>query len=332
MPQTDCIPFDYRAHAYEVAKAMQAIDHVLILAHVNLDGDALGSLVACALMLRAMDKKVVLASPSGVPEFLSFYPLPMPVFRDPSDCPFTPKTAFLLDLGTFSRVGESFRSLAQNLERINVDHHEGSGIGTLATWVEPNAASTTELMAYVAMALGQSLTGPLAQAIALGLVTDTGGYSHANTSAHVFDLSAHLVRNGCDIASLRSDLDSNIRRERMLLWARLAPKVRFLNEGRIAICAICEEDFAATGANRSDSEGFVEYMLRLKGVALSALVREQEGGCKFSLRSQPSLDVWDIANRLGGGGHRNAAGGTLSLPLDASVSLLTDTILEHTFF
>lgn len=332
MPLTDSIPERYLPNAIAVAKAIPAMESVVAAAHVNLDGDALGSLAACAVMLRSLGKDVVLMSSTGVPDFLSFFPLPAPLVRDVADIPFTAKSAFLLDCGVFTRVGGSFRDKAEQLPRINVDHHEGTGIGTLATWVEPLAASTTQLMAYVALALGLPLEGPLADAIALGLITDTGGFSHSNTSAEVFDLCALLVRNGCNIAALRESLDSNMRYERMRLWARLANKVSFLKEGRIALCTITQEDFSSCNATKDDSEGFVEYMLRLKGVSLSALVRENSAcECKFSLRSVPAIDVWAIANKLNGGGHRNAAGGTLTLPLDEAVRTLTDAIAEHTF-
>ncbi len=333
MPLSDIVPERYLPHAQAVAEAIPALDHVVAAAHVNLDGDALGSLAACAAILRSIGKDVVLMSSTGVPEFLSFFPLPAPLVRDVADIPYAAKSAFLLDCGVFTRIGGSFREMAEELPRINVDHHEGQGIGTLATWVEPSAASTTQLMAYVALAMGLPLSGPLGDAIALGLITDTGGFSHANTSAEVFDLCALLSRSGCNISAIRERLDSNVRHERMRLWSRVLSRVRFLKEGRIAFCEVSRDDFEACGANKDDTEGLVEYLLRLKGVSVSALVRENsESDCKFSLRSVPALDVWAVANSLNGGGHRNAAGGTLKFPLEDASRTLCNAIVEHVSF
>ena len=332
MPLTDHIPLPYRQKAHEVAQVLPNLNRVIISAHLNPDGDALGSVAACAYLLQQLGKEFVLYSVSGVPDFLRFLSLPAPLVLDLSHLPFKPEQALLVDLGQFHRIGGELESLAPTLPRVNIDHHEGEGLGTLATWVEPKAAACTELVAYVAMALGIELRGELARAIALGLVTDTGGFVHGNTSAEVFDLAALLLRGGLDLAALREEIDSNIRHERFALWGELTGHVEFYLDGQIAFCAVSRQMLAKAHAEREDLEGFVEYLRRLRGVKLSAIVREDaEQKCKFSLRSQPAFDVCAVARTMNGGGHRNAAGGNLAADLATAKSMVLEALKSVLF-
>ncbi|MCR5814622.1 MAG: bifunctional oligoribonuclease/PAP phosphatase NrnA [Desulfovibrio sp.] len=327
MPLTEHIPLPYRQKAQEVAAVLPSLSRVIISAHLNPDGDALGSVAACAYLLQHLGKEFVLYSVSGVPVFLHFLSLPAPLMTDLSHLPFSPEQALLVDLGQFHRIGGDLESLAPSLPRVNIDHHEGEGVGTLASWVEPKAASCTQLIAYVALALGIELEGELARAIALGLVTDTGGFVHGNTSAEVFDLAALLVRGGLNMAALREDIDSNIRHERFALWGELVGQVEFQMDGQLAICAVSQQMLANVHAEREDLEGFVEYLRRLRGVKLSAVVREDSAqSCKFSLRSQPAFDVCAVARQMHGGGHRNAAGGNLAVDLKTAKEMILQAL------
>ena len=319
----------HRAKAKEVALALSSLNHVIIAAHVNPDGDAFGSVLACAEMLSALHKDFVLYSSTGIPEFLSFFPNPYPVHENLHDLPFKPEACLLVDLGEFHRIGGDLEELANTLLRVNVDHHQGAGLGSLANWVEPKAAATCELLACVAHSLAIPFTPTLAKSLALGLITDTGSFAYSNTTAEIMDLMAFLMRKGVDLAGLRSDLEDNMRLERMYLWANLLPKTRFLADGKIAIVLASLSDLALVQARREDLEGLVEYLRKLRGVRVSCVVREDEGkSCKFSLRSAFDLDVCTLAQSLHGGGHRNAAGGTLSLPLDEAYLKLEEALLS----
>ncbi|MBR3664097.1 MAG: bifunctional oligoribonuclease/PAP phosphatase NrnA [Desulfovibrio sp.] len=332
MPLTDHIPQPYRQKAMELAQVLPNLGRVIISAHLNPDGDALGSVAACAYLLQHLGKDVVLYSVSGIPEFLRFLPLPAPLLSDLSSLPFTPEQALLVDLGQFHRIGGDLETYATSLPIVNIDHHEGEGIGTLACWVEPKAAACAQLIAYVALALNIPLQGELGRAIGLGLVTDTGGFAHGNTSAEVFDLAALLMRNGLDMASLREDIDSNIRHERFRLWGKLTEHVEFHANGRIALCPVSRQMLAEARAQREDLEGFVEYLRRLRGVTLSAVVREDEPqNCKFSLRSQSAIDVCAVAKTMQGGGHRNAAGGNLKVDLSTAKNMILQALRSVLF-
>ena len=201
---TDLIPEEWRAPAARLAESLRGLDRVIVAGHVNPDGDALGSVAAVGWMLRALGREFVIYSRSGVPAYLDFLPLPGIMHDSLQRLPFRPGAAVLLDCGEPHRLGDELEKALPGLASLNMDHHLGSaGMGSVDNWIEPEAAATAQLAAYVAICLDLELSGPLGEALALGLVTDTGGFAHGNTSAAVLHLAAHLVDKGCDISLLR---------------------------------------------------------------------------------------------------------------------------------
>lgn len=325
MPQNERIPDVFRKGAQRVATALRGLDKVLVAAHVNPDGDALASLAAAGHILHALDKAYVLYVTPHVPQNLAFLPLPCSLTTSLEHVPFRPQSALFLDCGEAHRLGPELAEHLSAWASVNVDHHlGGDGMGSVANWIEPAAAATAQLLAYVALEVGLPLQGDLALALALGLVSDTGGFRHSNTSAAVLRLTAQLLDGGCDLAALRDTLDNNWTLPRARLWGTLLQRLERCCEDRVAFCAVTQDDFRKSDAQLEDLEGFVEHMRRIRGVRAAVLLRETStGGSKFSLRSSGSVDIRAAAARLGGGGHRNAAGGTLSLGLrEAKMAIL----------
>ncbi len=326
MQQSELIPERYRDVAQHIAEAVRKMDRVIIAAHANPDGDALGAVAAVGYMLRALGKEAFIYVTPRVPLNLSFIPLPGPIVTTLVHFPFEPRCAIFLDCSESHRLGPELSNLMSALESVNIDHHLGSeGMGSMANWVEPQGAATTQLVAYIALALGLSLKEDLATAVALGLVTDTGGFRYSNTSQEVLHLTAHLVANGCNLAALRAQLDNSWSLSRMRLWGELMCRAEMRRNNTVAFCPIFLSDLRSTGAHKEDLEGFVEQLRQLHGVKVAAVLREDAPGCcKFSLRSSGTVDVCAAATLLGGGGHRNASGGTVRMTMeDAEANLLS---------
>lgn len=328
MPLIDAVPEKWRSEALHAADALRGLDRVLIAAHVNLDGDALGSMSAAAWLFTALGREFALYSPTGVPETLAFLPLPGRVHSSLGHLPFAPESALLLDCDAPERLGRELAACVRDFSSVNIDHHlGGSGMGSIVSWIAPEAAATAQLMAYTALALDQPLVGRLADSVALGLITDTGGFCHGNTTAYVFELCALLAGGGCRISELREQLDSNWSLGRLHLWSRLLARVRLACDERVAICTVFREDLRECHASREEMEGIVDWFRRIRGVRVAAILREEGPECcKFSLRSRGGVDVRAMAVTLGGGGHRNAAGGTIDLPMAAAEGVLLDAV------
>ncbi len=331
MSLIELVPDQYRKAALNISEQLRPLDNILVSAHLHPDGDALGSMAAMGYILESLGKKFLLYSESGIPEYLHFMPLPGKVWTDLALIPFKPCAAIYLDCGEASRLGPILSQRALNIPCLNIDHHLGSGMDCLADWIVPDAAATTQLVAYLALALEIPLAGALGQNIALGLITDTGAFSHANTSAEVFALCAILAGAGCNFSALRGKLEGGWQIGHLRLWGRLFEKLCLDCSGKIAICVALAADFKECGGRREDLEGLVEYFRRLQGVQIAALIREESADprnpvCKFSLRSQANVDVRSVAASLGGGGHRNAAGGVLALGPEAAERILAEAL------
>ena len=324
MQLTDlAFPEAWRDRAADIARALDAHDDFLVCAHARLDGDALSSMAAMGTFLRARGKRFCLYAPFGVPDFLDFVELPGTVHTSLEELPFRPGVVVALDCGVPGRLGDDLEAVFADLPCINVDHHEGAGMGTLATAVLPDAASTTQALASVFFAAGAHFDATLSRLLMLGLVTDTGGFRHANTSPRVLAPAAFLEAHGASIHHLREKLEKIWSLQRMHLWGRMSAELQLLFDGRVALCPLSLDTLQSCGATSVDTEGFVEHMRELKSVEVACFVREQSPGtCKFSLRSVEQVDVCAVAASFGGGGHKNAAGGTLALPLDRALDTL----------
>ncbi|MDO5535975.1 MAG: bifunctional oligoribonuclease/PAP phosphatase NrnA [Desulfovibrionaceae bacterium] len=328
MQLTDlAFPLAWRERAALMARALLDHDMYLVCAHIRLDGDALSSMAAMGCFLEQNHKRFLLYAPFGVPENYDFLELPAPVYRSLEALPFRPRTVLALDCGDPGRLGEELSREMSDFSCINIDHHPGPGMGSIASLVVPEASSTTQVIASVLHAAGCEPEGRLAQALALGLITDTGGFRHANASPEVFALAALLEQNGVSIHKLREKLEKTWSYARMRLWGHMSSQLQLLDNGRLALCCLSLDSMEELGAKSEDTEGYVEHMRELRSVLAACLVREQsEGVCKFSLRSTEGVDVRSIAASLGGGGHVNAAGGTLNMSLESAERTLVKVV------
>lgn len=322
-PTISVFPEDIYAKSASVLEALRTHDDFIISGHAFADGDAAGSVGAMGCLLGMMGKRFALYNEKGTPDFLSWLPQPGTVYSDINALPFTPRTAVLLDCGDAARAGEALAAMLPPNENalpcINIDHHRGNPqFGTLANWVEPDFAATAQIVAYLAHAAGMPLRGMIAENIGLGMLTDTGFFAHGNTTPQVMALMTHMMTEGLDISELREQLSKQSSLNKMRLWGHLLQNIDMYRDETIAAAAVSESLFAATGTGREDMEGFIDMLRTVRGVKAAVVVRENAGLCKFSFRSSGAVDVRAAAERLGGGGHTNAAGGTLAVPLETA--------------
>ncbi|MDR3358233.1 MAG: DHH family phosphoesterase [Desulfovibrio sp.] len=330
MPPNDLIPPSYRDGALRMAEAIREIDDVVVASHVNPDGDAVGAMAVAGHILHSMGKKFILYSGAGLPRSFSFLSLPDTVRTSLESPPLAFHSALFLDCNEPHRLGQELAGRMAGLAGVNIDHHPGRGMGSRANWIFPQAAATTQLMAYVAICLGLPLAGDIAVAVAVGLITDTGGFRHGNTDADALSLMVHLTRNGCNISRLRDILENDWTLDRMRLWAKLTSRVRLERGGTVAFCRVMSDDLLEHQCAKEDIEGLVEHLRRLRGVRVAALLLEDSRQtCKFSLRSAEGSNVLAAASALGGGGHVNAAGGTLRLAPALAESALLDAVCRQ---
>jgi bifunctional oligoribonuclease and PAP phosphatase NrnA len=306
----------------EVLAELRGGEKFLLTTHENPDGDALGSLVAMNEILRALGKDTAM--------FMSAEELPLPYeYRDlplggmlhalPEDA--DERTIVFLDCGNIDRMPVSFLR-RDDAHIVNIDHHHDNTRFGTANLVVDGASSTAEIIWDLNKDLGVELTQEIAEALYVGLVTDTGKFQYENTTVASHMMAADLLAHGVEVHEIFRRLYENVPFAKLELLARVLSRVERVDGGRLTISYILRSDYEETGADENFSEGIVDHIRALEGTVVAALVREQlkdgrEGVQKVSLRaSADEVDVSVIARQQGGGGHRQAAGfsTTLSRP------------------
>lgn len=310
-----------------VLEALRSARRVLIVSHVRPDGDAMGSCLALAWLLRSQGADALVYNADGLPGFLNFMPLPCPVLNSLDQLPCAPDLVAVLDCGEAARAGSAIASMLKHVPCVNIDHHPGNPqFGTAGNWVDPAMSSTGEMIALIAKSMSEPLAGALAQSLYVSIATDTGNFTHGNTTPQALRLTAEMRERGLDISRLHDRLENNWSATRYRLWARLMQETRILEEGRLAVALITVEMLNEYGASGEDAEGFVDQLRRLAGVRVVLLLKEsQKDGAirtKASLRSSGSDDVRAVAVQFGGGGHRNAAGTELAMDAERTLTVM----------
>lgn len=334
---SELIPASFRQGAQLAADALQTLADPLIATHVRPDGDAIGALLACGFIEQGLGHNFALYAPDGIPEYLSFLEKPGPVYRSLAEIPFAPQSAIFLDLSDPARLGPELAARYADWPSLNIDHHVcEQGLGSVANYISADAAAACQLVAYAADALGLALAPPLGAAIATGILTDTGNYTHANISGPIFCLSAELENNGVSIADIGGQLRSGWSLNRMKLWGYLFMRAKQSQHGLIAWSLISEDDLTSYGCHAEDLEGYIDWLGRLRGVQIAFTLRETRerasGGeqvvSRLSMRSKGEFNAREICLALGGGGHKNASGATLAGPPMQALSQVLQAI-EH---
>jgi phosphoesterase RecJ-like protein len=314
-----------------VADAIRAGDRFLLTTHENPDGDALGSLLGMHRILEALGKDTVMflaAKEFPLPVEYRFLPLEEVFHEPPADI--ADRVVIFLDCGNIDRIPVDFLKNGEN-KVINVDHHHDNTCFGTINLVDVDASSTAEIVFDLAGLLDVQLTPEIANALYVGLVTDTGKFMYENTDARSHLMAAGLIEAGVHVNDVYRRLYEHAPIEKLKLLARALEGVTLRDRGRLAVTYISTEDYAVTGANEALTEGIIDHLRTIDGTAVAAVVRDQSDGGraarKVSMRSTDGrVDVSAIARRHGGGGHRRAAGFGTDLEFEEVVEFLIGEI------
>ena len=218
----------------------------------------------------------------------------------------------ILDCPDLGRAGRVAQLLPAGLPVLNIDHHPDNTFFGTVNLVDPEASSVCELLYRVSRANGLSLPVAAATNLFAGILTDTGRFCFSNTTAEALAAAAELVRLGADPVSVGWRLYEDFALGQLRLWAQVVETIELVVTGRVAVAVITQEMLDRHGVVLEDTQEFAEIPRMVSGVDVGLLLRELRGGeVKVSLRSRGAVDVNAMAVRLGGGGHRHAAGSVL---------------------
>lgn len=293
----------------------------LVTSHARPDGDAVGSALGTMHLLESMGKRVLVTLADPIPQPFRTLPGADRILRVQPDE--TLEVALVLECDSVQRTG--FTQLAGELV-INIDHHQSGSHFAAVNWIDAEAPAVGAMIYELAVASGAPLTSALASCLYAAVLTDTVSFTLPTTTAETFDLARHLLELGADAARITdavyfSQPESKLR----LLGAALR---RLQLTGPVAWSVVTRADMEATGAGMEDTEGIVQHLIAIQGVRAAALLRElpEATHWRASLRSKDVVNVAQVAEGFGGGGHRNASGcmvrGTLETATQAIVEAL----------
>jgi phosphoesterase RecJ-like protein len=304
----------------------------VLAAHERPDGDALGSLVGMQGLLSALGKdSLMFIAPDDLPLPLEyrFFALEGMIQTPPADV--SERTVVFLDCGNIDR-NSAASVLHDGKHLLNIDHHhDNTRFGTL-DYVVPDASCTAEIVWDLMRGLGVAPTPAVAQALYVGLITDTGRFMYENTGPRAHEMAADLIGAGVDVQAVYRRLFEETPEGKIALLALGLGQMRRFDSGELTLSALSAEDFAKAGAEESYSEGIIDHLRAVQGTKLAALIRElssgeRKGQHKVSLRAtDDEVDVSMIARAQGGGGHRRAAGFSTTLELDELIAFLRSAL------
>lgn len=304
---------------------------IVITTHIKPDADALGSSLGLAGYLKLKGHDVVVIAPSDYPEFLHWMAgnADVVVYKDElkdhvAGLVDAASLIFCLDFSSLKRIEEVGALIKKSTaKKVLIDHHLNPEIEVDFMLWDVNASATAELVYDLIKSIGdiELLHPSLADCLYAGILTDTGGFKHSNTSAKVHRTVADLIDRGANVSLVNKIIyDNNSLNRLKLIGFALAERLVVMSEFNVAYFKLSKADLEKFNYQTGDSEGLVNYALSIKGIQMAAIMIEDIDKVKMSFRSFGDVSVNDLASEnFDGGGHKNAAGGVSRLSLDDTV-------------
>ena len=301
----------------DIGRCLLGHSNFLVISHIRPDGDAYGSAIAMALMLKELGKSVTLWNEDGLLPRFAFLPGSEHLRPSPSN-PHAFDCVVSLDTSVRNRCGaRTIQAIGSFKDWVNLDHHiSNDRFGTMCH-VDATVPATGEVLHDLFAANDWPITADIAVNLFVAISTDTGSFQYlqgVDKGAKTFAVAAKLIKAGVNVADVSTRVYDSVSRKRIELQRRAFAGLEFTAGGRVAHLSVTLQDIADSQAEPDDTEGFVETARGIEGVVGAAFFEElPDGMIRVSLRSKDeNLNVCDVASRFGGGGHKMAAGARIA--------------------
>jgi phosphoesterase RecJ-like protein len=300
---------DVAASLDRACEKLRASTRILLTSHRRPDGDGTGSMAGLASLLRAQGKEAVIYSVDPIARRYKWLPLvPTTVhtigFDERFDC------TIVVDCADVSLLGDALPPPEVCGTLITLDHHaSGKPFGDIAVW-DPTAAAVGVLVHRIAEHEGWPLTQEAAVPLYVSLISDTGGFRHANTNAEALRVGSELVGAGVVPSSIAASLEERPSPGKLRLLGSVLSTLELHCAGRAGVLSVTTEMVDGARASWEDIEGMVNWARNVEGVQVGVLLTTAKGGgVRVSMRSRSEkIDVGRVCMTLGGGGHPGAGG------------------------
>jgi len=303
-------------------------DSIVILPHINADGDALGAALALGIALRSLNKDVDVLAEEEVPSNLDFLP-GQELLKNSPDKDYD--VAVNIDNGDITRLGDRERYFRNARIKLSLDHHATNKVIADCSYVDTKSAATGEIIYdLIVNYLKADMNKDIALCLYTAIVTDTGGFRYTNTTSRTLKISAELLEYGIDFPYVIKKVFDMTSYTKMNLMKQTMNSLMLYGNGKLAVSYLTLNDIKNLNVKNDDYEGLVNIGRNLEGVEVSLFLREeQEGRFRGNLRSNDYVDVSRIAEKFNGGGHKRAAGFNITGKLDDIINRLVSAILPE---
>ncbi len=318
--------------------------HIIVITHFKPDADALGSSLGLMGFLRKKGHEVTVITPSDYPSFLSWMPGNEEVLALSHDSEVPAEKAkaliskadiiFCLDFSSLKRIEDLEDSVRKAPGvKVLIDHHlEPEDFATFELW-DVASASTAGLVFQLIEELGEKnlVDADIANCLYAGIMTDTGGFRHSNTTQKEFLIASELTGLGANPSRVAKEIyDTNSLERLKLTGFVLSQKLQVLSQYNTAYIMLTSQELKQFGSQTGDTEGLVNYGLSIKGIKLSVLMYDRKNEIKLSFRSLGNFSVNEMARKyFEGGGHKNASGGTSHTSLESTLQKFLSILPEY---
>lgn len=307
----------------KIKDLLKSAKTTLIAAHIDPDGDAIGSMLALGMMLEQKGLGVTRYCEDSVPKIYRFLPGADRIKRElllgqRFDL------AFVLDSSDISRAGDKIDLRQAAPVIVNIDHHpDNTGFGDVNYVL--NVSSVAEEIYELAHYLKLKINKRIADCLYAALITDTGNFRYENTNVKTFLIAAELLRSGVNTHEITTRIYDTKPVSSIKIRARAMKDVKFAADNRVAWVVVTEAMMEEVGAKADDLIGLVDIMRSIEAVEVAILFREEKGKVKINFRSKEKINVGEVAKRFGGGGHVKASGAAI----EGSISSVVDMVIAE---
>ena len=290
----------------KTVRAIKASKKIIVVCHINPDGDTIGCLLALGLSLIQLGKKVALLSQDGIPARFQFLPGSDLVISDSRE---SADVAIAVDCGSTMQLGNMKTVFFKARTTVQVDHHDfGRPFGKIQI-MEEDASAVGEIVYELIRAVGAKITPNIASCLLTSIIIDTGSFRFSNIRPKTFEICGELVKTGINLQHLIEESYWKKSRSTARVSGFGLMKSEFSEDGVVAWSTVTQKDFSRFKADLSDVDSVADDLRSVEGVKIAVLFRELPSGAfRTSLRSKYGINVANVARLFGGGGHHNSAG------------------------
>ncbi len=340
LKKTEAKVIDLSKYTKELSKLFLSSDNILLISHINPDGDAIGSQLALYHYFKVNGKEVALMTPNYLQEFLKWMDGTDQInifIKERKKCIkliYEADLIVLLDFNQSNRLGEAQELvIASKARKVIIDHHLDPGNFADLIISDPTKCSTSELVHELVCEISgkQFLNRPYAEALYVGIVTDTGNFEYGSYSSRTFRIVADLLGTGLEKEKILNLIYNNFSSDRIRLQGyALNKRMIVIPELRTAYIFLTKNDLKEYNHVKGDTEGFVNLPLSIKGINFSALFIEKDNFIKLSFRSKGNFPTHEFATQyFSGGGHLNASGGEYPDTLENAIDYFLKVVKEN---